>query len=40
MMLNDLPEIDVVSAHVNAFNPYAKVILNLIDIFINATPQN
>jgi hypothetical protein len=33
MCLDDLPPENVITANVQAFNPYAKVILTLIDIF-------
>lgn len=36
MTLDDLPPENVITAHVQGFNPYAKVILNLINIFREA----
>ena len=34
MTLDELPHEDVIRAHFQAFNPYAKVILNLIHTFV------
>jgi hypothetical protein len=33
MTLNDLPTLNVVLANIQAFNPYAKILLKTIEIF-------
>ena len=40
MALDDLPIEDVITANVQGFNPYAKVILNLINIFKEHTESS
>jgi len=38
LTLDTLPSADVIANHIQAFNPYAKVFLTLIDMFKNAVP--